>query len=189
MLKVGWINPCPSPAFEGSVLSLRAAVCRMLGQPRAGVWVRLWLCGNIPGAGTCIPSWKTCGRWWFDGCDAQPFCSPSWTGSISSRLSFNVGEKWYTELSLEEPDKKFILPRKSKVLRPTADKSFVWGHLCCERGPPHCSWRLKWLSLVTCIKIHIQMSILDLDVHHRQYHCVGGLQRGRGGCVGAARAH
>lgn len=54
-----------------------------------------------------------------------------------------VGEKWCTEVSLEDPDKNFILPRKSKVLHPTADKSFVWGHLCCERGPPHCSWRLK----------------------------------------------
>lgn len=32
--------------------------------------------GNIPGAGTCIPSWKARGRWWFDGYDAQFFALP-----------------------------------------------------------------------------------------------------------------
>lgn len=36
-----------------------------------------------------------------------------------------VGEGWYTELPLKEPDRNFILPRKSKMLHPTADKSFV----------------------------------------------------------------
>lgn len=36
-----------------------------------------------------------------------------------------VGEGWYTELPLKEPDRNFILPRKSKVLHPTTDRSFV----------------------------------------------------------------
>lgn len=36
-----------------------------------------------------------------------------------------VGEGWYTELPLKEPDRNFILPRKRKMLHPTADKSFV----------------------------------------------------------------
>lgn len=36
-----------------------------------------------------------------------------------------VGEGWYTEFPLEKPDRNSILPRKSKVLHPTGDKSFV----------------------------------------------------------------
>lgn len=65
-----------------------------------------------------------------------------------------VGEGWYTELPLEEPDRNFILPRKSKVLHPTADKYFVWsiprGCLCCE-GDLHTAaggWSSRpwWLS-------------------------------------------
>lgn len=50
-----------------------------------------------------------------------------------------VGEGWYAELPLEEPDRNFTHPRKSKVLHPLLTNPLCDlhpGDLCAVRGNP-----------------------------------------------------